>query len=175
MNESFENNICIRFGKKEDEPHMVRWLMEPGVLRWFPMSDLREVQDSSRIWFSYAEQKAVITAVVDGVICGSAILYISPFKKLSHQCLFAIIVDKEYRGKKIGTRLLTELLTLAKKRFSIELLHLEVYKENPAINLYKRMGFSEYGIHKNFLKESDGSYRDKIFMQKTLSEDVDSQ
>jgi ribosomal protein S18 acetylase RimI-like enzyme len=168
MNESFEDRICIRYGKKEDEPHMIRWLMEPGVLRWFPMSDLREVQDSSKIWFSYTDQKAVITAVVDGKICGSAILYISPFKKFAHQCLFAIIVDKDYRGKKIGSRLLDELFTLAKNRFSIEILHLEVYRENPAINLYKRTGFSEYGVQKNFLKESDGSYRDKIFMQKVL-------
>lgn len=168
MKNSFDDKIAIRFGKKEDEPHMIRWLMEPGVLRWFPMCDLREVQDSSRIWFNYTEQKAVLTAVYDGITCGSAILYISPYKKFAHQCLFAIIVDGEYRGKKIGTRLMEELTHLAKQRFSIELLHLEVYSGNPALSLYKRLGFKEYGIHKNFLKEADGNYRDKILMQKFL-------
>lgn len=168
MNNSFEDQISIRFAKKEDEPHLVRWLMEPGVLRWFPMCDLKEVQDSSRVWFTYTDHKAVLTGTFDGITCGSAILYISPYKKLAHQALFAIIVDADYRGKKVGSRLLEELIHLAKERFSIELLHLEVYKGNPAINLYKRFGFQEYGVHKNFLKEAKDQYRDKIFMQKIL-------
>ena len=86
---------------------------------------------------------------------------------MSHQCLFAIIVDEKFRGKGIGAKLLRELMTLAKERFKLELLHLEVYQGNPAINLYKRLGFKEYGIHRRFMKDK-GRYLDKILMQKNL-------
>ncbi|NGX26957.1 MAG: hypothetical protein K940chlam6_00884, partial [Chlamydiae bacterium] len=48
-----------------------------------------------------------------------------------------------------------------------EMLHLEVYETNPAINLYRRLGFTEFGIQKKFIKE-DGRYMGKIFMERPL-------
>jgi putative acetyltransferase len=161
------NPVTIRFGEESDQKYLVEWLLQPGVLEGFPLSDLREVEDAARIWMSYSKIKGVLTALWDGVPCGVANLYIQPYKKLSHQCLFAIIVDEKYRGKGIGKLLLEELMKLAKESFGIELLHLEVYEHNPAIRLYERMGFRQYGIHKRFLKDN-GRYLSKILMQKRL-------
>lgn len=161
------NHISIRMGEDADQKYIVEWLLQPGVLKWFPLTDLREIEDAARIWISYAKQNAVLTALWDGAPCGIANLYIQPFKKLAHQCLFAIIVDERYRGKGVGTQLLGDLIELAKNRFHIELLHLEVYEHNPAIGLYRKFGFEEYGIQKHFLKE-DGVYTSKVLMQKVL-------
>ncbi len=86
---------------------------------------------------------------------------------MAHQFLFAIIVDEKYRGKGIGAKLLRELMELAKERFKLEYIHLEVYQGNPAINLYRRLGFEQYGIHRRFMKDK-GRYLDKILMQKYL-------
>ena len=116
---------------------------------------------------SYYKYHAVLTALWESVPCGIANLYLQPYKKLAHQCLFAIIVDEKYRGKGVGTRLITELMALAKERFKIELLHLEVYEGNPAIHLYERLGFTQYGIHRRFVKDGD-RYLSKILMQKSL-------
>lgn len=162
------SKTSIRFGKIEDQESLMKWLIQPGVLRWFPMVDQREVEDSARIWFSHIKYNAVLSAVYDGVLCGSGVLYVQPFKKFAHQCLFAIIIDEKYRNKGIGTVLMEELTALAKQRFQIEVLHLEVYDGNPAVSLYERLGFTKYGVHKKFLKEEDGKYRDKILMQKNL-------
>jgi putative acetyltransferase len=137
-------------------------------LEGFPLNDLREIEDAARIWISYSKQQAVLTALWDGVPCGIANLYLQPYQKMSHQCLFAIIVDEKYRGKGIGAKLLRELMTLAKERFKLEFIHLEVYQGNPAINLYKRLGFKEYGVHRRFMKDQ-GRYIDKILMQKYLN------
>lgn len=161
------SDITIRMAEEGDEKCLIGWLLQPGVLRWFPLSDLREIEDAARIWISYSKQHAVLTALWDGVPCGIANLYIQPFKKLSHQCLFAIIVDEAHRGKGVGSRLLSELIDLAKNRFHIELLHLEVYEGNPAIRLYQKFGFQEYGKQKRFIKE-DGVYLSKVLMQKVL-------
>lgn len=161
------NEITTRLAVDEDQKYLVEWLSQPGVLKWFPLTDLREIEDAARIWISYSKQNAVLTALWNGVPCGIANLYIQPFKKLSHQCLFAIIVDEAYRGRGVGTRLLKDLMELAKNRFSIELLHLEVYESNPAIGLYQKFGFTEYGKQKHFIKE-DGMYLSKVLMQKRL-------
>jgi RimJ/RimL family protein N-acetyltransferase len=160
-------NVTIRFGEEGDRQYLIDWLLQPGVLEGFPLADLREIEDAAAIWVSYHKHKGVLTALWDGVPCGIATLYLSPYRKLAHQALFAIIVDEKYRGKGVGQKLMEELMTLAKERFQMEFLHLEVYAGNPAIRLYQRLGFEQYGIHRKFLK-SHGQYTDKILMQKRL-------
>lgn len=157
----------IRFSEESDQKYLVEWLLQPGVLHWFPLTDLREIEDAARIWMSYAKQGAVLTAVWDGIPCGVANLYLQPYRKLAHQSLFAIIVDEKYRGKGVGTKLLQELILLAKERFKLELIHLEVYEGNPAIRLYERLGFKQYGMQKKFVKD-EGRYLNKILMQKAI-------
>ncbi len=159
--------ISIRFGIQEDMGCLIEWLQQPGVLQWFPLADTREIEDAARIWISNIKFNSVLTALWDGQPCGIATLYIQPIKKLSHQSLFAIIVDEKFRGKGVGARLLTDLEKLAKEQFQIELLHLEVYEGNPAIHLYQRLGFLQYGYQRHFIKQND-QYLGKIMMQKVL-------
>lgn len=160
-------HLTLRLGEESDQKYLIEWLLQPGVLEGFPLSDLREIEDAARIWISYYKQEAVLIALWDGVPCGIANLYLQPYQKLSHQCLFAIIVDEKHRGKGIGATLLKELMILAKEKFKLEYLHLEVYEGNPAIRLYRRLGFKEYGVHRHFMKDK-GRYLDKILMQKML-------
>lgn len=158
--------VTIRPSIDSDQQYLVEWLLQPGVLDGFPLDGIREIEDAARIWLSYRQFDAVLTAVVDGVPSGIANLYLQPYKKLAHQCLFAIIVDEKVRGKGVGTQLLEALIALAKEK-QIELIHLEVYEGNPAIRLYERFGFERYGIQRHFVKDSSG-YKAKILMQKKL-------
>lgn len=162
-----KEHLTVRFGEEADQKFLVEWLLQPGVLDGFPLYDIREIEDAARIWISYAKHHAVLTALWDGVPCGIANLYLQPYEKMVHQCLFAIIVDEKHRGKGIGAKLMRELMKLGKERFHLQFIHLEVYQGNPAIELYRRLGFKEYGVHKNFMKDK-GHYIDKILMQKTL-------
>lgn len=162
------SELTVRLAEDDDIKYLIEWLLQPGVLRWFPLSDLREVEDAAKIWMSYTKQGGVLTVLYNGVPCGVANLYLQPYKKLAHQCLFAIIVDEKYRGKGAGSKLLEALIDLAKVKFKIEILHLEVYEGNPAIRLYERLGFKEYGRQRHFIKD-EGRYLTKIMMQKALS------
>ena len=159
--------ISIRLAEEEDKKYLVEWLLQPGVLQSFPLADLKEIEDAAQIWISYYKQNAVLTALWDGVPCGNATLYLQPFKKLAHQCLFAIIVDEKFRGKGVGTKLLAELIRIGKENHHLKLLHLEAYEGNPAIHLYKKLGFKEFGVQKKFVKE-DGTYKSKVMMQRDL-------
>ncbi len=158
--------LDIRSGTEEDKNYLIKWLEEPGILKWFPMCNLAEIEDAVRVWVSYAKYGALLTATLDQKPCGVANLYLQPFRKLAHHALFAIIVGEEYRGKGIGTALMHELFILAKK-FKLEILHLEVYEGNPARHLYERLGFKTYGFQSRFIKENNKFYG-KYFMQKKL-------
>lgn len=163
-----QDKLKIRLSQDDDSKYLLKWLDDEEILRWFPMCNKMEIEDAVRIWMSYTKYKAVITAEWEGTPCGMANFYIQSYKKLAHQSLFAIIVGKEYRSKGIGTALIKELIKLGKENFKLKILHLEVYKGNPAQKLYERLGFVEYGVHKKFLKDLNGVYYDKVMMQKVL-------
>ncbi len=157
----------LRVAQESDRPHIVEWLLQPGVLKWFPLHDLREVEDAARISLSYAAQGAALTAVKEGRPVGFANLYLQLFEKLKHQALFMVIVDERERGQGVGRALIESLERLGREQFQLELLHLEVYDGNPAVRLYQRMGFKRYGYHPRFLKDEHG-YLGKLLLQKKL-------
>ena len=159
--------ITTRFTTLSEDALLKEWLSEPEILRWYPMINEREVDDAVRLWINYARYHACLTAELDGVACGMANLNLQPFQKFAHQCLLSVIVGKEYRGKGVGTKLMEDLIVLAKDTFHIEILHLEVYEGNPAISLYRRLGFKEFGCQKKFIKEGE-KYTGKIFMERVL-------
>ncbi|MEM2128265.1 MAG: ribosomal protein S18-alanine N-acetyltransferase [Candidatus Methanomethylicaceae archaeon] len=82
---------------------------------------------------------AYIVAVVRGKVVGYAIGIIR-FRSLGH--IISIAVEKDFRGKGIGKKLLHELI----KRLSgmgAKKIRIEVRESNEiAINLYKKMGFT---------------------------------
>ncbi|MGE5196858.1 MAG: N-acetyltransferase family protein [Anaerolineae bacterium] len=165
--EQYCKDVEIRLTEAQDAPYLTSWLKEPGILRWFPMFDDREIDDGVNVWINYAKLQAALTADYKGVPCGMAVLYLQPYVKLAHQCVLAIIVSSQHRGKGVGTLLLQALMRLAKDKFDMEMLHLEVYQGNPAIHLYRRLGFEEFGYQSHFIKDND-EYIGKIYMQKIL-------
>ncbi|NGX50704.1 MAG: putative phosphinothricin acetyltransferase YwnH [Chlamydiae bacterium] len=160
--------VTMRKTTEKDSPFFLKWFEQEGVLDGFPMTDKREVEDSVRIWMLYAKKGSSITALYKKKPCGSANLYINDIEKMKHHSLFVILVDEKMRNRGIGTLLLKEISRIAKEKFKVEILHLEVYENNPALNLYKRLGFEEYGRHPRYLKDEKGNYYDKILMQKEL-------
>ncbi len=160
-------DLKIRFAVEEDKKYWIEWISDQEILRWFPMCNEIEIEDAARLLISYAKYNAVLTAEYQGKPCGMANLYLQPYRKLAHQCLFSIIIQKDQRGKGIGKKLMQELISLAKDRFHLEILHLEVYEGNPAKFLYEKLGFTEFGYQKHFIKEKD-QYLGKHLMQKRL-------
>jgi Acetyltransferases, including N-acetylases of ribosomal proteins len=168
MSEAEKSDLEIRYSDLADGRYLKEWLTDPSVGRWFPVYDTVEIDDAVQRWIGFSRYKCSLTAVKDGQPCGIATLYLQPYRKLAHQCEFGIIVGDSYRGKGVGTELLTNLTHLAKDKFKIELLHLQVYSENPAIHLYQRLGFKEFGRQTHWIREIDGTYTGRVFMEKFL-------
>lgn len=160
--------LKFRFTEMNDSKHLKNWLIDPSVKRWFPMEDEIEIDDAVARWVGFSRYKCSITAEKDGEPCGITTLYLQPYKKLAHQCEFGIIVSPEHRNQGIGGQMLHALFRLAKEQFKIELIHLQVYADNPARRLYERFGFKEFGRQDLWIKENDGSHTARIFMERTI-------
>lgn len=86
----------------------------------------------------------------------------------SHVGELGIGLHKEVRGKGIGTRLIKTLMNEAKKRPDVEIVILEVFKNNePAKGLYRKVGFEEAGRVGEGIRYKDKKI-DSITMQKNL-------
>ncbi len=157
--------LSVRYTQAQDAEHLRAWLSDPEVSHWFPMCNELEIDDAVRRWISFSRVRSSLTAELNGVPCGIVTLYVQAYKKLMHQSEFGIIVASGMRGKGIGSFLLRSLMRLAKEQFQLELLHLQVYAENPAIRLYKRFGFREFGRQTHWIKETD-RYVGRIFMER---------
>ncbi len=166
-NKPYPDGLMIRYTQPQDVEHLKRWLMDPTVQDWFPMCNELEVDDAARRWVSFCRVKSSLTVEIKGVPVGIATLYVQAYKKLLHQTEFGIIISPEWRNQGIGTFLMKSIIKLAKDQFNIELLHLQVYAENPAINLYKRFGFREFGKQTHWLKD-ENRYVGRIFMERFL-------
>ena len=127
-----------------------------------------EVDDAVRRWISFFRLKAGLTVEKGGRPIGNATLYIQSYHRLKHQAEFGIILDENHRHKGVGSFLLSSLLKLAKLQFHIELIHLQVYQDNPAIQLYKKFGFVDYGFQGKWIKEESGKYVGRVFMERDL-------
>lgn len=160
--------VEIRYTELSDGKYLREWLHEPGVLRWFPMADDVEIDDAVSRWVGFSRYRCSLTAVKNGIPCGIATLYLQPYRKLAHQCEFGVIVGGNNRNQGIGAYLINSLAHLAKETFKIELLHLQVYSENPAKRLYSRLGFTEFGHQAGWIKENDGTFTGRTFMEKKL-------
>ncbi len=160
-------NVYYRYTESGDAPFLKMWLSEPETQRWFPVKTREEIDATVDTWIDHRLFSCAYTATLHGEPVAMTVLYLSPFHKLMHQCEFAMVVDKSYRGNGIGGALMKELIDRARKDFNIDWLYLHIYEGNPAINLYQRFEFKEFGRQKAWIKEGDKTI-DRILMQRKL-------
>lgn len=86
-----------------------------------------------------------------------------------HIGIFGISISQNFRNKGLGTMLTNLVLQEAKKNIpGIKIVILDVYSTNVvARNLYKKIGFLEYGILPSGICRN-GKYEDTVFMYKNI-------
>jgi len=113
----------------------------------------------------------VLVAEVNGSLIGLLHFENSSRKRLSHEGTLYMSVRPESRRKGICTALLQSLIAWAKENPVIEKLTLTVFATNqPAISLYKKMGFVEEGRRVQGIKMEDGRYVDEILMSRFVKD-----
>jgi ribosomal protein S18 acetylase RimI-like enzyme len=104
-------------------------------------------------------------------LLGIAGFYIQPGRKEAHKgMLVGMYVRPAARRAGIARRLVDAVLDHARRH--VELIQLTVVSDNEAARrLYTGLGFVEYGIEKNALKDG-GRYYDEVLMAKPLMADT---
>jgi ribosomal protein S18 acetylase RimI-like enzyme len=124
-----------------------------------PLSSFSTTPGNSTVLGAFRDSKLV-------AIAGFAV---QRGQKMAHKgVIWGMYVQPSARRGRIGRQLVEAILDLARQR--VELIQLTVVRDNEqARRLYTNLGFLEYGIEKNALKQN-GRYYDEILMAKDLSE-----
>lgn len=156
----------IRYTILTDAPFLKQWLILPEVKHWFPVENEKEIDDAVQCWIGFCRYSASLTATLDEgkTICAIGTLFLMPYRKVAHHCLFKMVVDPKYQRQGIGTSLLKNLKHLAKNYFRLELMHIEVFGGNPFIHLLEQAGFRLCARQEKFVKE-DGTYLPRLLYE----------
>lgn len=167
--------LIIRSARKEDALLLVNYLKKtmsetPYLLREPDEIAITVEQEEAFIQGQQeSEKELMLVAFMDGehVGCGSFSL-VSTVKRHQHRCDIAIALYQKYCGLGIGKIMLSTLLEKAKE-CGYEQAELEVVTTNePAIHLYKSLGFETYGTRPHGMKYKDGTYADMHLMVREL-------
>ncbi|MEP0836414.1 GNAT family N-acetyltransferase [Coleofasciculus sp. FACHB-64] len=108
-----------------------------------------------------------LVAEIDNTVVGFVEFENGNRRRTSHSGILSIFVDREWRGKGIGSFLLQELIDWAANEPLIEKVTLAVFSTNrSAIALYKKFGFEEEGRCPKDMKLAIGKYIDSVLMYK---------
>ena len=162
----------VRLSTFLDGEYISEWMKTSYELIHFPIANEYEAMDAAQKWISFVRCRSSLTVVdSNGTPRGIITAFLQPYKSLSHQSEFGLIVCPKSRGKGIGSLLIKKLIEHAKDVLKLDELNLTVIASNPAIRLYKRFGFIEYGRHKSWVKRTDGTTEDRVMMALDLTQD----
>lgn len=114
------------------------------------------------------DRKVKLIADVNGEAIGNLEIHFCPDSPFSHIAeMTTVVVNPRFQRKGIGLRMIETAFQIAKVR-SIEIVKIDVESKNtPAINLYNKVGFKEYGRFEHGIKRHS-EYDDIILLNKEI-------
>ena len=111
----------------------------------------------------------VLVAEADGVVTGWASLNrFNPRPAYDHVADFSIYIERGWRGRGVGRRLLTALIELA-QALRYHKMVLAAFPFNPAgVALYERLGFTTVGVYRE-QGLLDGKWVDVLVMERVFA------
>jgi phosphinothricin acetyltransferase len=130
--------------------------------------ELRTPEDRRQWMVTRGPRHPVTVAEADGQVVGWGSL--NPFsarKAYDHVADFSVYVERRWRGKGVGRRLLEDLIERA-RALGYHKLVLSAFPFNQAgVALYERLGFRQVGIYRE-QGLLDGKWVDTVIMEKLL-------
>lgn len=112
-----------------------------------------------------SENEIEIIAEINGMIIGTAgIECVGNRYKTRHRAEFGISIDEEYRGLGAGRAMTEACIECAKKAGYVQLELNAVAGNERAINLYKKLGFKEFGRNPKGFRSRSGGWQETVYM-----------
>lgn len=156
----------IRYTRLTDISYLKNWLIDPRVMAFMPFdyTQAQEIENFCKNFIGFSKYNACLTATYQSKPIGLGVLYLMPYKKVSHLAMLQIIVDPIWQRNNVGFSLLKNLKHQACEYFKLDSIHCEIMHDHPAMNLLKKSDFYEVFRQEGFYKvQSD--YKARVVME----------
>lgn len=183
VNMKYRNEITIKNGQKciirngtfEDGPEVSTFFTtthgETDYLLSYPEESTRDDEKQSNYLKETTEsdREIELLAIVDGKVVGMAgFNAIGSKYKVRHRAEFGITVSKNYWGQGIGKAIMNACIKCAREAGYIQL-ELDVVADNTrAIELYKKLGFIEFGRNPKGFQSKYSGFQELVYMRLEL-------
>ncbi len=155
----------------EDAERLVSFFQQIAEAdRWYLRHDVREA-DLVRQWAVSVDYARVIpiVAVRNECIVGDATLHRRGYGASRHVGEVRIVIDPAYRGKRLGTWMILDLIQLA-TGLGLEKLVAEMPGNDlPALRAFQHLDFVRAGVIPELSKAPDGYPHDRVVLVKNLA------
>jgi ribosomal protein S18 acetylase RimI-like enzyme len=122
-----------------------------------------------------APNSTVLVGRIKGSVVGYLTIVGGQLRRTQHAGQLEILLDVEARGAGIGRHMMDAAVEWAIANSAIDKLVLIVFADNePAVRLYRGVGFREEGRRMRQYRELDGRYRDDVLMSLWVGADQGS-
>lgn len=150
------SDFDIRYSVLEDLSFLQEWFSKEGACDDFPFGEAEQAE-ALKNWIGFAKYKASLTGLLGEQPCAIGTLFLMPYRKVAHHCSFYLMVDPAHRRKGIGTAMVRNLLHLAKTRFKLESVHVEIYEPSALLSILLKQGFEQFVRQEHFMKIGEHS------------------
>ncbi len=140
----------IRYSEMEDLQYLKEWFSEPRASEAFPFG-FEEREDALNNWIGFSKYKASLTATMGERPVAIGTLFLMPYRKVAHQASFYLMVAPADRKQGIGTSVIRNLMHLAKSRFSLEALYVELFEPSLLPTILERLSFELFARQENYV------------------------
>lgn len=153
----------IRYSELSDLEPLTEWFSEPSACDPFPFTS-DEKEEALKNWIGFSRFKASLTGVIGGKPCAVGTLFLMPYRKVAHHCSFYLMVDPAHRRKGVGTSLVRNLLHLAKTRFRLESVHVEIFEPSLLLPILQKLEFKLLATQEDYIC-IDGAFQPRLLLE----------
>ncbi|MGP6293904.1 N-acetyltransferase family protein [Caldiplasma sukawensis] len=163
MKVSSEDDIIIRKAKVSDAAGIIECMQSVMDEKIYMVSDYYLYSERGERELIKSPSDLNLVLEFQGKIVGILKVQRGYYRKTFHTGVLTIAIEKEFRNRGFGKKMIEFALQWAKEN-GIEKLSLEVFSTNEnAISLYRSVGFHIEGVRKKHFK-INGEYVDDVLM-----------
>ena len=118
-----------------------------------------------------APDALLLVAEAEGTLVGTLEFRVGERRRIAHVGSFDVAVRSGWRGRGVGTALVTALLDWAREQPTVEKVALSVFATNESgLALYRRLGFVEEGRRVSEIRFGPGRYADDVLMYRWVKD-----